>query len=102
MTPRRDWLGAGLLALTAAGLVLTMVQPPRLASDVTIGLAFVPVTGSSRWLAPVGLATIVLAGLLLARCLTAARPLVDVRRWAGAARQADLVGAALLALTSPG
>jgi MFS family permease len=102
VTPRPDFLGAGLLALTLAALLLTMLQPSPLTTDVKLGLGFVPVTGNSRWLAPVGIATIVLAGLLAARLLTAHRPLVDVRRWAAVARQADLVGAALLALTLAG
>jgi len=36
------------------------------------------------------------------RCLTARRPLVDVRRWGALAGQADLVGAGLLALALAG
>ena len=36
------------------------------------------------------------------RCLTARRPLVDVRRWREVARRADLLGAALLALALAG
>jgi MFS family permease len=99
---RADWLGGLLLALTLVALVLTMVPPPVLATDVTLGLAFVPLVGESRWLAPVGLATVALAVALLVRCLTARRPLVDVRRWVAVARQADLVGAALLALALAG
>src|SRR4051794_21206867 len=42
-----DWLGAGLLLLALAALVLVMQPPDRLTSDVTLGLAFLPVTGSS-------------------------------------------------------
>ena len=99
---RTDWLGALLLALTLVALVLTLTQPPPLTSGVTLGLGFVPVVGDSRWLAPVGLATIGLAVLLLLRCLTAARPLVDVRRWAALARRADVLGAALLAAALAG
>ena len=102
MTPRPDWLGAALLALTLAGLLLTMLQPPALTTDVTLGLGFVPVAGDSRWLTPVGIATVVLAVLLAVRLLTARRPLVDVRRWGSVARQADLLGAALLGLTLAG
>ena len=97
-----DWPGGLLLALALVALVLTLTQPTPLTSDVTLGLGFVPVFGDSRWLAPVGLATVVLAGLLLLRCLTAARPLVDVRRWATLARQADLLGATLLAAALAG
>lgn len=98
----RDWLGGGLLLLTLVALVLTMLQPPVLTTQITLGLGFVPFVGESRWLAPVGLATVVLAAGFLARCLTARRPLVDVRRWAEVARRADLLGAALLALALAG
>ena len=94
---RLDVLGALLLLLTLVALVLTMVQPTPLTSDVTLGLGFVPVAGESRWLTPVGIAALVLALALLVRCLAATRPLVDVRRWAAVAREADLLGAALLA-----
>jgi MFS family permease len=97
-TGHPDWLGGLLLALTVVAVVLTMLQPALLATDVTLGLAFVPLVGDSRWLAPVGIAAVLLLVGLVARCLTARRPLVDVRGWAAVARQADLVGAALLAL----
>jgi MFS transporter, DHA2 family, triacylglyceride efflux pump len=101
-TAHRDWLGGGLLLLTLVTLVLTMLQPPVLTTQITLGLGFVPFAGESRWLAPVGLATVLLALGFLARCLTARRPLVDVRRWAEVARRADLLGAALLALALAG
>jgi MFS family permease len=94
---RPDVVGAALAALTVVALSLTMLRPAFLTTDVTLGLAFVPVTGDGRWAAPVGLATVGCAVALLLRCLTARRPLVDVRRWAGVARQADLLGAGLLA-----
>ena len=102
VTPRRDWLGAGLLVTTLVALVLTMMPPAVLTSDVTLGLGFVPLVGGARLLAPVGLAAIVLALALLARCLTARRPLVDLRGWVAVVREADLVGAVLLALTLAG
>jgi MFS family permease len=99
---RPDLLGALLLLLTLVALTLTMLAPTPLTSRVTIGLAFVPVAGESRWLAPVGIAVLLLALALLVRCLTATRPLVDVRRWASVAREADLVGAGLLAAALAG
>jgi MFS family permease len=104
VTPGGGWdrLGALLLGLTLVALVLTMLQPAALTSSVTLGLAFVPVAGGSRWLTWVGIATVLLAALLLARCLGAARPLVDLRRWVAVARQADLVGGALLAAALAG
>ena len=53
--------------------------------------------GSGRWATPVGLVAVVAALLFLVRCLTARRPLVDLRGWWAAARQADLPGALFLA-----
>lgn len=99
---RPDLVGLALAALTLVALVLTMVRPRPLTTQLTLGLAFVPVTGESRWLAPVGLAFLVLAALLVARCLTARHPLVDVRAWRGLARSADLPGATLMALALAG
>jgi MFS family permease len=104
VTARPDWWGATVLALTLVALLLTMLQPTVLTSDLTLGLAFVPVAGASRWLAPVGIATVVLAILFGLRCLTVRRrrPLVDVRRWPDLARSIDLPGAGLLALALAG
>ncbi len=99
---RRDWLGGGLLLLGLVALLLTMLQPPALTTQVTVGLGFVPLAGESRWLAPVGLAAVLLGAAFTVRCLTARRPLVDVRRWAEVARRADLLGAGLLALALAG
>ena len=99
---RPDLVGVALAALTLVALVLTMVRPRPLTSDVTLGLAFLPVAGESRWLAPVGLACVLLAVLFVARCLTAARPLVDLRGWRALARSADLPGAGLMALALAG
>jgi MFS family permease len=97
--PSRDWVGLALLTLTALALGLVMLQPRRLLTDVTLGLAFLPVTGDSRWLAPVGLAAMVLALLLLARLATASSPLLDLRSWRDTLRQVDLASAALLSVT---
>ncbi|MGW5362101.1 MFS transporter [Actinopolymorpha pittospori] len=93
-------LVAGLLALVT--LTLTLTAPDRLTTDVTIGLAFVPFTGSSRLLTPIGLATLVLAVAFVLRQLTAARPLVDVRRLPAVFAAADFTGALLLGLALGG
>ncbi|MCO7238915.1 MULTISPECIES: MFS transporter [unclassified Aeromicrobium] len=95
---RPDLLGAGLLALSLLGLSLVMLEPQRLVTGVTSGLAFLPVTGDSRWLTPVALVTYALAALLLLRQATARRPLVQWRTWGEVARSTDLVGAGLLTL----
>ncbi|WP_148574354.1 MFS transporter [Nocardioides caldifontis] len=98
-TARRcDGWGAALTVLLLACLLLTMLEPDAIARDVTLGLAFVPLVGETRWLAPAGLATAGLLVLLVARCLTARHPLVDLRGWAAVSRRVDAAGAALLSL----
>ena len=91
------------IAGTLTGLVLVMRQPDRLVSSVTLGGPFVPFRdGGSIWFSQLGVATLVLALLLLARTLTARRPLVDLRDWWAWVRAADLLGAALLAVALAG
>jgi MFS family permease len=87
--------------LVACGL-LVMTQPDAIATDVTLGLALVPVAGDGRWLSPLGIAAAALLLLLLLRCATARHPLVDLRGWRGLARQVDVLGAGLLALALAG
>jgi MFS family permease len=95
---RFDWPGAVLALLCLVSGTLVMLEPGPLVSDVTLGLGFVPVAGGSRWLSPVGLATVLLGVLLLTRCLLARHPLVDVRQWGRLFAGADLTGAALMAV----
>jgi MFS family permease len=97
-----DRLGLLLLAASLGALLLTMWQPDVLVTDVTWGLAFLPLVGESRWLSPVGLGTIALGTLFWVRCWAARRPLVDVRGWGAVAGQVDLVAAALLTVTLGG
>ncbi len=99
---RPDLVGAVLAGLATLTLALVLLEPPVLASRVTLGLAFVPVVGESRWLSPLGLALLVLVLALVARCLTAAHPLVDLRQWREVARRTDLLGATLLAVALAG
>ena len=100
---RLDHLGLLLLALTIASMLLVMRQPRSLVTSVSLGGPFVPFReGGSIWLSQVGLVTLVLAVLLLARLLLAARPLVDLRDWWRSVREADLVGAALLSVALGG
>jgi MFS family permease len=95
----------GLLALVVmlvAGLVL-FVQPVELRRSLTWGELFIPyVDTDNRWITPIGAITVVAALVLLARCLTAKRPLVDLRGWFRAMVEADLAGAALLGLALAG
>ncbi|GAA1597582.1 MULTISPECIES: MFS transporter [Kribbella] len=82
----------GVLACVALGLTLT--APQALASGVTLGLPFVPFTGTSRLLTPIGVVTLVLGLLWLALVLRRARLTV--------LSKVDLVGALLLALALAG
>jgi MFS family permease len=98
-----DWIGLLLLALTLVSLLLVMRQPRSLVTSVDLGGPFVPFTdGGSIWASQIGVATGVLAVLLLVRLLTAKRPLVDLRDWWGSAREADLLGAGLLSIALGG
>ncbi|MET1060308.1 MAG: MFS transporter [Nocardioides sp.] len=92
-----DWIGMVAAAVTLVAGAITMVQPPPLQRDLTWGQLFIPYVGDGRWLTPIGVTTIVAALVLAGRCLFAKRPLVDVRAWFAHIRQADLVGALLLA-----
>jgi MFS family permease len=91
-----DWPGMVLSVLVLACVLLVMLEPRRLVEDVTLGEAFLPVVGPTRWTSPLGLAAGVLLVLLLGRSLTAASPLLDVRSWGRLTARVDVVGAALL------
>ncbi len=95
---RVDPVGAGLAGLAVTALLLVLLEPDPLASDVTLGLAFVPVVGETRWLTPAAFTFVGLVAAFVARCWVADAPLLDLRRWGRIAGQADLLGAGLLAL----
>ncbi len=88
-SPASTWLGAVLagLGLVLGGLALA--APDRLVTDVTLGVPFIPLVGESRVLTPIGLTALGL--LVLAAAVTA-------RRWWPVLRQADLLGAVLVAI----
>ncbi|GAB2643464.1 MFS transporter [Kribbella swartbergensis] len=83
----------GILACVALGLTLT--APERLATGVTLGLPFVPFSGDSRLLTPIGVVTAVLLLLWVVLLLHGARLRATLA-------QVDLVGAVLLALALAG
>jgi MFS transporter, DHA2 family, triacylglyceride efflux pump len=91
-----DLVGIGLGLLTTLGVMFVMLEPRRLVQGVTSGLAFLPVTGDSRWLTPLALTTYGLLALFLIRQATAKRPLIGWRGWPELARQTDVSGALLL------
>ena len=98
-----DLLGGLLAAVLLVSLVVAFVQPTSLKRDLTYGQLFIPyVDGGSIWVTPIGLVVIGAGILLVLRCLLARRPLVDLRGWFASARDADLVGATLLAVALAG
>ncbi len=99
---RPDLIGGALLVLVAVCVGLVMLQPDALVRDVTYGLAFLPVAGTTRWSSPVALVGALALLLLLLRLATAARPLVDWRSWPGTLRETDPLGAALLGVALGG
>lgn len=101
-TRPQDWPGAVLALLVLTTLVLLMVQPVRLTTDVQYGRAFLPFAGDSRWFTPVAVAFAVLLVLFLLRELTAHRPLLAWRSWGAVLRETDLAGALLLAVALGG
>ncbi|WP_229051238.1 MFS transporter [Aeromicrobium sp. Leaf350] len=95
---RPDLLGMLLAVVAVVVLVVVMLEPASLTRGITSGLAFIPVTGDSRWLTPLALSLYGVVALFVLRQLTARRPLVAMRAWPDVARQIDLLGAALLAV----
>ena len=102
MDRAKDWVGILLLLITLVAGILTMTQPAPLLRDLTWGQLFIPFVADGRWLSPVGVVAIAAALLLVVRCATAARPLVDVRGWTVTLRSADLTGSLFLGLALTG
>jgi len=105
--PRISWrlpdpVGLLLAALALAAGAVAVIRPASMMRDLTVGEIFVPYADHGRWWTPIGTATLVLVLALLARCWFARRPLVDLRGWFASLREADLLGAVLLALTLAG
>ena len=97
-----DPVGLVLLAVLLVAWGLVVARPAALLRDLTWGQLYIPVAGEGRWLTPLGLAVIAALALLVVRCLTARRPLVDLRDWWRASRDADLLGAVLLGVALAG
>jgi MFS family permease len=100
--PRFDWIGLLLALVTLVAGVLVFVQPSQLMRDLTYGQLFIPITGDGRWLTPLGVTAIAAFVLLVVRCCTARRPLLDLPDWIRTVREADVLGAVLLALALAG
>jgi MFS family permease len=96
-----DRPGIALAGLCAAATVLAVASPPALADSVILGSTFAPLVDGVPVTAPVALAAIVVALLLLARELTVpdgVRPLLPLRRLPAAAARVDWLGALLVAM----
>ena len=83
----------GLMTLCA--VMLTLIAPTALASDVTLGVPFVPFAGTSRLVTPMGLLALVL--LLATVGVSAAMP-VDSGSRVALLRRVDLLGALCIAV----
>lgn len=99
---RPDLVGAGLLVVGLAATAVVFTQPAGLRQDLTWGELFIPFAGHGRWLTPIGAAAVGALLLFVLRTATARRPLLDLRSWGRAVREADLVGALLLAIALAG
>jgi len=86
----------GLTAL-AAGM-LTLVAPSALASDVTLGIPFVPFAGTSRLATPFGVVTLALLLLFLASLATPRNSPQSGESGLGSWRRIDLFGAFCIAV----
>ncbi|SEL75238.1 Major Facilitator Superfamily protein [Blastococcus sp. DSM 46786] len=99
---RPDSAALVLAALAATALGLLLAEPPALAEDVTLGLLYVPLLDGAAWTAPLLLATVLLAVLLVARSLQhPAGAVLPLRGFGRLAREVDVVGS-LLAVVSLG
>ncbi|MDQ4112293.1 MAG: MFS transporter, partial [Actinomycetota bacterium] len=98
--PRRPDLIALLLLLVAgAAFVLLAIEPTALVQDLTWGALYVPAAGSTRWLTPLGLVTVIATLGFLVKC--GLRP--GVRGVLGRiTAEVDLLGALLLSFALAG
>lgn len=101
-TARPDWLGALLAMVTLIVLGTVLRQPEVLVTDVTWGVAFLPVAGDSRWLTPLALGLYALLAAFVVRQLLADRPLLAWRQWRATLQRTDLLGGVLLAIALAG
>lgn len=104
---RVDVIGLGLTSAWIGALLLVMRQPEGLTSSLEWGPYFLPFgDATSIWWSQVGLVTIGVGLLALGWLVVAPSlgrcPFFDVRDWWGTARNADLLGALLLAVALGG
>ena len=94
---RPDPVGLALAALAAGAVALLLAEPPALAEDVTAGLLWVPLTGSSALATPLALIAVLAGVAAVARALRhpagAVLPLRGLRRLAA---DVDVLGSLLV------
>jgi hypothetical protein len=99
---RPDPLGLALLAVAGAAAGLQLAEPPALAEDVTLGLAWVPLLDGGAATTPLVLLAVGAGGALVARSLTApAGAVLPLRGLPRLLREVDVVGS-LLAVVALG
>jgi MFS family permease len=93
-----DWIGLflAICGLTLAGL--TLVSPVWLTQSVAFGTLFIPVVGSSRLMAPMGLAAAAFLLLLIVRRVRSVFRRSKPQGWTHLLGKADFLGAGLLAI----
>ncbi|MET8520082.1 MFS transporter [Nocardioides sp. NPDC004968] len=97
--PRPDLIALLLLLVAGVAFVLLAIEPTALVQDLTWGALYVPAAGSTRWLTPLGLVTIIATLGFLVKC--GLRP--NVRRVLGrVAAEVDVLGALLLSFALAG
>lgn len=99
---RIDWIGLALTILLAIAVYLVLRPPMSIKQDISWGEIYVPHGSSPYWTTDVGFVTMGIAVLLLAWCLVGRTAAVDLRDWARATREVDLIGAAILGVSLGG
>ncbi len=99
---RPDVPGLLLLLLTVGTGSLVFLRPSAILRDVTWGQLFIPFAGDGRWLTPLGVISVGWLVALVLWCWFAPQPLLDLHGWRAVLREADVVGALLLAVALGG
>lgn len=97
-----DVVGAVLAVAALVCMALVMLRPEPLITDLRYGPAFFSVVGDSPWGTRIAFVLYAIVAAFVVWELLARRPLVAWRTWGAIARQADVLGALLLAVALGG
>ncbi|UYM05279.1 MFS transporter [Solicola gregarius] len=97
-----DVIGIVLALAALVCMVLLMMRPDELVTDLRYGPAFFSVIGDSPWGTRIAFGFYALVAAFVLWELVARRPLVSFRTWGSIARRTDVWGAVLLALALGG